>query len=276
MRDVRIYDVQDREIPAWIPGLFTRFHDKEIEIWPDETWEAFTLEVLWQICCDGVCPLPPAAAKQQELVRHRDLLLQATGIDTDAYVNELMIRFCAAFLDQGVSNWPLPEQKKGFFSSFCSLYRRKYGPPDRWVAGLEEELARIQNANMAALDAIRESLTILGVAETEWEAYLSATLLALRGWAGMVQQVEIHSDRVAHSIQADSLIGKIAIRLILERFALAHAAKEAFGAGVSLAGLRNTLRKQIEAPSARAWRSGRSPFSNLLSSWAGIPTSCPG
>ena len=33
-------------------------------------------------------------------------------------------------------------------------------------------------------------LALLGVPEAEWDAYLSATLLALRGWGGMVRQVE--------------------------------------------------------------------------------------
>ena len=52
----------------------------------------------------------------------------------------------------------------------------------------------------------RESLTALGVPEGEWEEFLAATLLALRGWGGMIQQIEIRGDRVAHPAPPGSLL----------------------------------------------------------------------
>ena len=58
----------------------------------------------------------------------------------------------------------------------------------------------------APLESILESLEVLGVAEEEWEAFLSATLLALRGWGGMVRQVEIRGDRAVHPVPAGSLV----------------------------------------------------------------------
>ena len=45
-------------------------------------------------------------------VRQRDLLLEATGVDTDAMVHDVLIRFCAAFLDQGMANWQLPRRTR--------------------------------------------------------------------------------------------------------------------------------------------------------------------
>ena len=43
------------------------------------------------------------------------------------------------------------------------------------------ETFQLRNTN----SSIQESLAILGVAEEEWDRFLSATLLALRGWGGM-------------------------------------------------------------------------------------------
>ena len=34
--------------PAWMPDVLSRFRESEIETWPEDTWEAFTLEALWQ------------------------------------------------------------------------------------------------------------------------------------------------------------------------------------------------------------------------------------
>ena len=58
------------------------------------------------------------------------------------------------------------------------------------------ELARragpARDQQVGPLDSILESLEALGVGEEEWERFLSATLLALRG-LGTIDQVEIRS-----------------------------------------------------------------------------------
>jgi uncharacterized protein YbcC (UPF0753/DUF2309 family) len=248
MRDLRAWDAPSRSCPAWAHDLFVRFPEKEIETWPDETWEAFALEVLWRVCLNGVARVPATPPLREGPIRHRDLLLQVGRVDTDAWVHEVMIRFSAAYLDQGISHWQLPDRTKGYFEAFSSLYRNGAGPPDRWLRGLTTELARVQAAKVGPLESVWDSLAALGVPESEWEAYLSATFLALRGWGGMVHEVEIRGDRVAHPIQPDSLIGFVAVRLILERLALAYAAQNTIGYKGPLTGLRDLLRAQIPPP----------------------------
>src|SRR5262245_58660137 len=80
MRDLR-GTRQNR--PHWAPGQLAKFGESGIESWSPATWEAFTVEALWHVCLDGVraaaTPPTPAAAP----VRHRDLLLSVTGIDSD-------------------------------------------------------------------------------------------------------------------------------------------------------------------------------------------------
>ena len=211
-------------VPESLGELLDRFGDEKIENWSDGDWEGFTLQALWRVCCDGVRDLPPFTSAPAEPVRHRDLLLEATGADADPPVHELLIRFCAAFLDQGLAHWPLPGRDEGFYRAFCRFYRQPHGPPDLWMRGLERELARLGTNQIGPLESIRESLEILGVAEEEWEAFLSATLLALRGWAGMVRQIEVRGDRVVQPVPPGSLVEFLAVRLLLDRFALAYAA----------------------------------------------------
>ena len=227
--------------------LLGRFGESTIENWSDEDWEGFTLQALWRLCCDGVRDLPPPASPPIPSARHRDLLREATGADADAPVHSLLIRFCSAFLDQGLAQWQLPRRDEGFYRAFLALYRQRGGPPEGWMVGLDRELARLDDGGIGPLGSILESLEMLGVEEDQWEQFLSDTLLALRGWGGMVRQVEQRRDMVVHPIPAGSLTEFLAIRLVLDRFALAFSAREAMGYEGPLAGLRAEARARVES-----------------------------
>ena len=231
---------------ASLQKLLDRFGESRIESWSESEWEAFSLQALWRLCCDGVIDQPMFTAAPPERTRHRDLLLEATGVDTDNQVHEQLTRFCAAFLDQGLAQWQLPRREEGFFIAFCSLFRRPFGPPIGWMSGLDRKLGEMQDQGMTPLESIRESLEDLGVPADEWEEYLASTLLALRGWGGMVQQIETRGDRVVHPIPAGSLIEFLAVRLLLDRQALAWSAHEGLGYSGPLAGLRDEIRGGIK------------------------------
>ncbi len=216
-------------VSSSLAEMLQRFGASRIESWTDDDWEGFTLQALWRLCCDGVRDLPPFTKSPPPPVRQRDMLLEATGVDTDALVHDVLIRFCAAFLDQGMAKWQLPGRSQGFYNAFCSLYRHPGLAPADWMRGIAHELGRLQDQQLEPLDSILESLDALGVGEEEWERFLSATLLALRGWGGMIHQVELHGDRVVQPIPEGSLVGFLAIRLVLDRFALAYTARTALG-----------------------------------------------
>ncbi|MBN9121483.1 MAG: DUF2309 domain-containing protein [Planctomycetes bacterium] len=242
--------------PVWMTRLFDRFGESDIDTWPEAVWEVCALESLWHVCLDGVRDVPPSAAAPAAPVRHRDLLLAVTGADIDVPVNDLLTRVTAAFLDQGVAHWPLPDRERGFFRAFAGLYRRSGGTPHRWFAGLADELNRLLAAGTSPLESACESLALLGVPAAEWDAYLSAALLALRGWGGMVRQTEERADRVATPPPAGSLDEFVAVRLLLERLAAGHAAREEAGYTGPLTGLRDHLRARLApwAPPAPAER----------------------
>ncbi|MBM3982727.1 MAG: DUF2309 domain-containing protein, partial [Planctomycetes bacterium] len=177
---------------------------------------------------------------------------RATGTDPDLPVHDLLTRFTAAFLDQGVSHWPLPERERGYFRAFCALYGRG-GAAARWLRDVAREAARLLAAGTDPAESACESLAALGVPAAEWDEYVGSALLALRGWAGMVHEVEARGDRVAHPIPPGSLEEFVAVRLMLERFAVAALARDELGYRGPLDGLRAELRARTPpapAPSA--------------------------
>lgn len=236
---------------AWAAELLGRFESWRIESWDESEWESFSLHLLWRVCRDGLRTVPAPSPSVRAGVRHRDLLREATGEDVDCLVNDLLIRVCAAFLDQGVSHWTLPERERGLYQSFLSLFRQPGGPPDEWLRGLSGEAARLQDAGTTPLEAIEQSLAALGVTEEEYDDFLSQTLLALRGWAGMIRQAELRGDSVAHPVPAGSLVEYLAVRLLLTRLALAYVAKQELNFTGSLSALRDALQERIAARPAR-------------------------
>jgi uncharacterized protein YbcC (UPF0753/DUF2309 family) len=236
---------QERRDQDALASLFEQFGVATIERWGPATWEEFSLGALWRVCRDGVHSVRPLVPPTPPPVRHRDLLREATGEDADRLVDDLLIRFCAAYLDQGFSPWPLPQREDGFFQAFTALYRQPGGPPDRWMRGLAAELERIETSGLDPMESVLESLEILGVPEPESEDFLTQTLLALRGWAGMLRQVEIRGDRVAHPIAPGSVLGYLAVRLILDRLALATVARETLGFEGPLSLLRDACRSRV-------------------------------
>ena len=203
-----------------LQDLVRKHSQKSVEAWDDRLWESFTLSAVWRLCLWGARNTPPADYRDQIPVRHRDFLMQSIGQDIDDQVNGFLVRFCAAFLDQGIANWPLPNREAGMFAAFIELYRQPLLLNESWQHGLSATLSQMAERQVTPLESIEESLQVLGVEDDELEDYVTATLLALRGWAGMIWQMETRADRAAIPAPPGSLIEFLAVRLILERFAL--------------------------------------------------------
>ncbi|QEG36899.1 DUF2309 domain-containing protein [Bythopirellula goksoeyrii] len=235
-------EVRAREL---VDKIFEYFDKPDIEHWDLSTWEAFTLHLLWFVCRDGVACTPSPEATHPLASRHRDVLLEATGGDSDRLVHEVLIRFCAAFMDQGFGSWPLP-QANGFFASFSALYQSPYGPPDHWMRRLRAELKRIQQEGITPLESIAQSLEMLGVGQHEEADFLQQSILALKGFAGMLWQLECRGDRVARPVPPQTLIEFLAVRLILDRLAIAYLADDKIGYRGDLRGVRTALANHIQ------------------------------
>ncbi len=222
--------------------------------------EREAVKSLWTGCIGAVQRTAETAARLSPAwVRHADWLRAVFGLDPDAWIHPPLIRFLAGYLDQGLAHWPMPGRELGIHGCFLELYGTRLAA---WCGSWARALPRIvEEDRLHGRDewgSLANSLQVLGVGESEWADYLRAELLALRGWAGIVGQIEERPDRVPVRELKVSLTGYLAVRLLLERAALEEAARRVAFAG-SLAELRPWLAQQLRpssppAVAERAWR----------------------
>ena len=228
-----------------------------------KTAERKAVRHLWDACVSAAASAQDGPAQSGRdggaLVRHRDLLVAATGIDSDAWVHPVLIRFIAGYLDQGLAHWAMPHRERGLHGCFIDLYgtplAARCGP---WARALPQIVADDRQTGRTPIASVQHSLTALGVADVEREEYVTATLLTLRGWAGMVRQIEERPDRVPAKEVPATLVDYLAVRLLLERAALEYAARHELGRSDALSSLRAYLQERVPpvvAPTTqeRAW-----------------------
>jgi uncharacterized protein len=217
---------------------------------------------LWNACLEaaGRAGEPPAPSLPTP-IRHRDWLRETCGLDTDAWIDPPLIRFLAGYLDQGLAHWSMPERNRGIHGCFLEIYCTSLAAQcGRWARTLPRLVVEDRAAERSALRSIEHSLVQLGVTpgdNDECADYLTAELLALRGWAGIVRQIEERPDRVPARDLTVTLRGYLAVRLLFERAALDEAARQ-LRFGGPLSELRASLRNRLPRPPAptaleRAW-----------------------
>ena len=251
-------DFRDSSSDNFDPGMMTklldeaglRFDPRTLEEWDESRWESLSLRLLWLVIRSGVVrhPLRQAGHTHHKPIRMAALLKEITGTEVDERVNEILIRFCASFLDQDFAVWSLPERDKGFLHAFKNIYQEPAMVTPKWFKLALREIDQISSS----LVSIGNSLNELGVSESEFEDYIASTLLALRGFAGMIWQMETRGDRVSRSAPKGSLIDYLAVRLILEKYASLELAHKELGSNVPLGALRKKLAGQfkVRVPSA--------------------------
>lgn len=225
--------------------LFESLNEKEIESWSQKKWKEITLTLLWRVAHNGVHDIAPFYPATKPVLRLRDAVLNRHGLDADLLVHTLLIRFCAAFTDQGLAEWTLPERDTGFYHAFLKLHNHAYPIQEIWAKKLSLELKRLERESISPEALIFESLAILGVKPEDYEDFITQSLLALRGWAGILWQLESRPDRVRQTIPQGTLLEFLAIRLLLDRFALAYLLSSQLGLKADQQTLFQSLRKDI-------------------------------
>ncbi|MCA9265295.1 MAG: DUF2309 domain-containing protein, partial [Planctomycetales bacterium] len=94
------------------------------------------------------------------------------------------------------------------------------------MGGLRAELVALWHSQVTPEQSILDSLELLGIPESHYESFITQTLLALGGWAGMVWQMESAAEWTVRPAPRGSLMEYLAVRLILEHQAVLYVGEE--------------------------------------------------
>ncbi len=145
--------------------------------------------------------------------RPRDGVLAATGTDLDTIIHPWLIRLCVVFTDQGLSYWPMPNREDGLLGAAMTLLQQ---PLCLLPSELQSLPARCKEiAGVAATEAVCRMFDILGVLEAQWETVVQTELLALAGWAGMMNRLQEEPELAPHEMVPASLMDFLALRMLL-------------------------------------------------------------
>ncbi len=235
------------KVDAWtkqqVKSVLKEYRHDQNASWNDSTRESVTLQCLWSICLHGARTMAPPTKPEPCPVRHHDLLFKATDRSADGLVHATLIRFCAAFLDQGLASWTLPQRDLGFWKSFYELYKSGRGKHP-WQNRLASELRRMESAGLTIDETIELLLSQLGVTPEERLEFITQTLLALRGWAGMIWQMETNAEWAVRPAPVGTLKEFLAVRLLLDRLSVEWLYADMTGQHVPAAEMRVRLREQ--------------------------------
>jgi uncharacterized protein YbcC (UPF0753/DUF2309 family) len=166
----------------------------------------------------------------------RGLLRTLTGQDLLDRVRPVLIRLCAAHLDEGLAAWRPPDRTEGLYPA----WRRLAGSDLAWTfAGLSGWRAARVGWPDDPVEAIATELRRLGLPESRWEGYLTRLALELPGWSGMMNWRQQHPHYPANRETPVALVDYLAVRLCLDRPWIEHLCRVTWGLEGTLPALRD-------------------------------------
>ncbi len=139
-------------------------------------------------------------------------------------INDQLIKWCEAFLDEGHTTWAMPEREKGLYGAWKALAAREW--PLCGIADSRKKIARLPDHPE---DALLESLDALAIPPDLRQDYLSLQLTALPGWAGFIKWREEERDYPWQRAYPAGLVKFLAIRLWYARELVHQACRDELG-----------------------------------------------
>ncbi|MFW6379359.1 MAG: DUF2309 domain-containing protein [Guyparkeria sp.] len=144
---------------------------------------------------------------ERPLYESIDLLF---GTEIGTTLDELVIKSCLDFFDEGQSTLQMPGREHGFFTAWSALAKRNLR---LFLRGLH--IKKILAQDTSAEGVIVYVLGELGIEEAHWDGLITRELTRLHGWAGFIRWRSSANRYHWSRTYPGDLIDFLAIRLVL-------------------------------------------------------------
>ena len=128
-------------------------------------------------------------------------------------VNGQLIKWLAAFVDEGLAGWEMPGRHGGFYAAWRELAPHDQSGRFLGIRGFEQ---KVNDLPTEPEDAMVSSLHRLGVPEEQWSDYLARQLSQLPGWTRYVRWLETNPAYHAQRKHPVDAVQYLAVRLFYE------------------------------------------------------------
>ena len=135
------------------------------------------------------------------------------GQTVTSMVNRRMIKWCAAFLDEGQAAWAIPGREQGFYACWKRLAGLDPSIPGYLRPDFLKKLQTLPGEASQDLELLLEEQEI---PKADWSLYLTRHLAQLPGWASLIRWREEHPETLTQKRYPITLIEYLAPRLFYE------------------------------------------------------------
>ncbi|HIO77225.1 TPA: DUF2309 family protein, partial [Candidatus Poribacteria bacterium] len=153
---------------------------------------------------------PISLSPQQTISDWVDGLTEGGVVDQ---INNQLIKWVTAFLDEGLAGWEMPGREEGFYQVWRNLAQKDFSGQ---LLGITDFAQKVHSLPAAPEDAIRSSLHQLEIPQEQWEDYLSRQLSLLPGWTRYIRWLGEHPTYHAQHKHPIDTTQYLAVRLFYE------------------------------------------------------------
>ncbi len=162
------------------------------------------------------------------------------GTDIGNTLNELVVKSCLDFFDEGQSVWQMPGRDQGLFQAWSALSQHNLR---LFIRGLN--IKKILSADNTPEGVIQHVMHELGVPEELWTDYFTHELTRLHGWTGFIRWRSNAKNYFWNRNYPADLVDYLAIRLVLG-LALLNEHAQNMGTPATFGALQQLYRDQPE------------------------------
>jgi uncharacterized protein YbcC (UPF0753/DUF2309 family) len=128
-------------------------------------------------------------------------------------INNQLIKWVTAFLDEGLAGWEMPGREEGFYQVWRKLAQEDFSGR---LLGIADFSQKVHSLPANPEDAIHSSLQQLKVPKEQWKDYLSRQLSLLPGWTRYIRWLGEHPAYHAQQKHPIDTTQYLAVRLFYE------------------------------------------------------------